>query len=120
MSTDSGTAGFGGKDEVLLTESRSCDDDDNADSDGLGTSGGGSNVISFEVISLSMVCQMTSVILENNTRYSDGKLYVMTLAGVQTLALAINNGTNLACTCAGICRMGEPLSNAGIGISHMV
>ena len=80
--------------------------------------GGGAKVISLEVISLNMVCQMTSVILANNTRYSGGKLYVIIFAGVQTLAFAISSGTNLACIWAGICRIGEPLSNAGIGISH--
>ena len=89
----------------------------NDDNGGLG-GGGGAKVISLEVISLNMVCQMTSVILANNTRYSGGKLYVIIFAGVQTLAFAISSGTNLACIWAGICRIGEPLSNAGIGISH--
>ena len=107
--------------DIALTESTSCGDTNNEDGKmaTLG-GGGGSNVISLDVISLNIVCQMTSVILANKTRYSEGKLYVMTFAGVQTLAFAINNGTSLACICAGICRMGEPLINAGTGISHIV
>ena len=97
--------------------SEPCCDNDIFDAFGMG---GGGNTISLDVISLNMVCQTTSVTLANNTRYSDGKLYVIRLAGVQTFAFAINNGTNLACICAGICRMGEPLNNAGMGISHTV
>lgn len=77
---------------LVITLSRSCDDDTK---DALGI-GGGCNIISLDVISLNIVCQITSVTLANNTRYSEGKLYVMTFAGVQTLAFAINNGTNLA------------------------
>lgn len=53
-------------------ESISVDDDNN--NGVLGIAGGGANIISLDVISLNMVCQMTSVILANNTRYSDGKL----------------------------------------------
>ena len=129
VSIDSGIGAFVfGKAGVLpccmfgteLTESPSTCSDCVANKDGFGIGGGGCNIISLDVISLSMVCQMTSVMLANNTRYSEGKLYVMTFAGVQTLAFAINNGTNLACIWAGICRIGEPLNNAGIGISHTV